>query len=184
MPHRVADPDSIAVVVVDLQEAMFDGLEFPPVFEADRLERRAQDLLAWARRTGKQIAIIRHDGPPGHVLAPGAPGWELGASLDRQDDEPIFSKTVGNAFTNPTFRDWIDGSAVSKIILLGAQTDQCVALTHAGALEHGLSVIVVADAHSTWDSNGQSAANIIEQYNQSFEAAGSPLVSVAALVGG
>ena len=184
MPNRVADPDSVAVVVVDLQEAMFDGLVFPPIFEADRLERRAQDLLAWARRGGIRIAFIRHDGSPGHVLAPGAPGWGLRASLDRQDDEPIFAKTVGNAFTDPTFRDWIDGSAVSKIILLGAQTDQCVALTHAGALEHGLSAIVVADAHSTWDSNGQSAANIIEQYNQAFEAAGSTLVSVAGLIGG
>jgi nicotinamidase-related amidase len=184
MPHRVAGPDSIAVVVVDLQEAMFDGLEFPPVFEADRLERRAKDLLAWARRSGIKIAFVRHDGPPGHVLAPGAPGWGLRASLDRQDDEPIFAKTVGNAFTDPSFRDWIDGSAISKIILLGAQTDQCVALTHAGALEHGLSVIVVADAHSTWDSNGQSAENIIEQYNHAFEAAGSTVVLVARLIGG
>ena len=182
MPNRVADPDSIAVVVVDLQEAMFDGLLFPPIFEADRLERRAQDVLAWARRGGTKIAFVRHDGPPGHVLAPGAPGWGLRASLDRQDDEPIFSKTVGNAFTDPTFRDWIDGSAVSKIILLGAQTDQCVALTHAGALEHGLSVIVVADAHSTWGSNGHSVESIIKQYNQVFEAAGSTVVSVAQLV--
>lgn len=183
MPIRVADPDSIAVVVVDLQEAMFDGLVFPPIFEADRLERRAQDLLAWARRTGKQIAFIRHDGPPGHVLEPGAPGWGLRASFDRQDDEPIFSKTVGNAFTDPTFRDWIDGSAVSKIILLGAQTDQCVALTHAGALEHGLSVIVVADAHSTWDSSGQTAQDLISAYNQDFAGTGSAVISTASLAG-
>jgi nicotinamidase-related amidase len=183
MDEPITDPRSIAVIVVDLQEAMFDGKALPPVHDAAGLERRALALLSWARCSDIKVAFIQHDGEPGHLLAPGAPGWPLRASLNRQDNEPIFSKSDGNAFDNGKLLEWIKALDVSKIILLGVQTDQCVALTHAGALEHGLSIVVVADGHSTWDSDGKTAESLIRAYNQDFSHAESAVVSVATLIG-
>lgn len=46
MTQIISDPQSIAVIVVDLQEAMFDGLAFPPIYDADGLERRAKAMLS------------------------------------------------------------------------------------------------------------------------------------------
>jgi nicotinamidase-related amidase len=38
-----------------------------------------------------------------------------------------------------------------EVVLLGAQTDHCVAATVTGAIKAGLKVTVVSDGHSTWD---------------------------------
>ncbi len=50
-----------AVLVIDLQTAMFDGVLTPPLHEADALVARVRRILDWARASGRKIAFIRHD---------------------------------------------------------------------------------------------------------------------------
>ena len=95
--------------------------------------------------------------------------------------EPTFSKTVGAAFSQPALVDWIAEQGVGEVVLLGAQSDQCVAATVKGGLERGLNVTVVADAHSTWDYGGETADEIVARQNRAFEAAGARLVTTQAL---
>ena len=170
-----------ALLVIDLQEGMFDGRLFPPIHDAQQLEDRAKRVIAWARRTGHEVAFIRHDASAGMALAPGAPGWPIKATLGRRDDEPIFSKVVSDAFTDAELRRWIDNEGVRRVILLGAQTDQCVAATVDGALELGLTVVVVSDGHSTWASGGSTAAEIVSQYNERFAAVGASTITTKQL---
>jgi nicotinamidase-related amidase len=170
-----------AVLVIDLQTGMFDGVAEPPLHDADGLAQRVRQVLAWARRTGWKVAFIRHDGRAGDSLAPGAAGWPVWPALGQADDEPTFSKSVGDAFSNPDLAAWIAEQGVSEVVLMGAQTDQCVAATTAGALAAGLEVTVVADAHSTWPWAGETAVQIIDRHNAQFAAHGARLVSAAAL---
>jgi nicotinamidase-related amidase len=168
------------VIVIDLQTGMFDGDIEPPIHGADQLVENVRTVLGWARVRGHPVGFVRHDGAPGDSLAPGKPGWAVWPALGQAADEPTFSKSVGDAFSNPALGDWVGGAA--GVILLGAQSDACVAATVKGALERGLAVTVVADAHSTWDYNGEAAPQIIERENAAFEAAGAKVVRVAALV--
>lgn len=170
---------SAPVIVIDLQTGMFDGKVEPPIHAADRLVRNARAMIAWARRTGRPVAFVRHDGPPADPLAPGKPGWPVWPALGQAADEPTFSKSVGDAFSNPALGEWVGGAG--EVILLGAQSEHCIAATVKGALSRGLAVTVVADAHGTWDFGGQTAAEIIERENRAFEAAGARVVDVAAL---
>lgn len=176
-------PTAAAVIVIDLQTGMFDGVAEPPIHDADGLTRRTRAVLAWARSTGCKIAFIRHDGAPADSLAPGKPGWAVWAALGQAADEPTFSKSVGDAFSNPELGAWVSGAGARRVILLGAQTDQCVAATVGGALARGLGVTVVGDAHGTWDWGGETADQIIERHNRQFEAAGATVVTTAQLVG-
>ena len=169
------------VIVIDLQTGMFDGVLEPPIHEAERVADRARAVMAWARRTGRKVAFVRHDGPAGDPLAPGQPGWPVWPALGQAADEPTFSKSVGDAFSNPAFGDWIDGQGARGVILLGAQTDHCVAATLDGALSRGLAVTVVGDAHSTLPWDGETAEAIIERHNQQFQASGAQVLSAAEL---
>ena len=173
-----------AVIVIDLQTGMLDGVAEPPLHDADALVERVRQVLAWARRTGRKVAFIRHDGAPGDSLAPGKPGWPVWPALGQAADEPTFSKSVGDSFSNPALGDWIDAAAASRVILLGAQTDQCVAATVQGALSRHLGVTVVADGHSTWPWGGETAPQIIDRHNRQFETAGAKLLSATELTGG
>lgn len=178
-------PDANApVIVIDLQTGMFDGVLEPPIDDAEGIALRTRAVLDWARRSGRPVAFVRHDGPGGDPLAPGEPGWPIWPALGQAPDEPTFSKSVGNAFSNPALGDWVDASGADGVILLGAQSNFCIAASVAGALAKGLGVTVVADAHSTTDSEGETAADIIDRHNREFEAAGATLVTTAELADG
>jgi nicotinamidase-related amidase len=167
------------LIVIDLQTGMFDGVLEPPIASADRLLANARAVIAWAREHGRRVAFVRHDGPQGDSLAPGAPGWPVLAALGQAEDEPTFGKTVGDAFSNPELGAWV--ADADEVILLGAQTEMCVADTVRGALARGLKVTVVADAHGTWPSGGQTADEIIARENSAFAEAGARIVDVAGL---
>jgi nicotinamidase-related amidase len=176
-----APTDPIPVIVIDLQTAMFSGRTSPPIRDADSLIERVRAVIDWARTGGHAVAFIRHDGPNGDELAPGEPGWALWHALGRADDEPIFSKTIGNAFSQPALVDWVAKLGACDVILLGAQTDKCVAATVRGARELGLGVTVVGDAHGTWDANGKTAPEIIAEHNVLFAQSGARVVDTATL---
>lgn len=176
------------LLVVDLQTEMFGGAAMPPMHQAEAVLARVRALLAWARVQGRKVAFIRHDGPSGDSLAPGAPGWELWPELGRAETEPVFGKTVGDAFSNPELGAWVAAQGAAGVIVLGAQTEHCVAATVHGALASGLAVTVVTDAHSTWDASdfgrqGDTATQVIAAHNASFGAAGARLVATDELLG-
>jgi nicotinamidase-related amidase len=75
------------------------------------------------------------------------------------------------------------GQDAGEVVLLGAQTDACVAATVKGALAAGPRVTVVADAHSTWPHGGETAEQIITRHNAEFAALGVDLVTTKALTG-
>ncbi|RUX91008.1 isochorismatase family protein, partial [Mesorhizobium sp. M2A.F.Ca.ET.040.01.1.1] len=76
MPN--AAPSAAApLIVIDLQTGMFDGRFDPPIHDADSIAERSRTLIDWARRSGRKVAFIRHDGPEGDPLAPGASGWPV-----------------------------------------------------------------------------------------------------------
>ncbi|HTX50901.1 MAG TPA: isochorismatase family protein [Caulobacteraceae bacterium] len=170
------------VIVIDLQTGMLDGVAEPPLHDADALVERVREVLAWARRTGRKVAFIRHDGDANDSLAPGKPGWPVWPALGQAADEPTFSKTVGDSFSNPALGDWVDGAGADRVILLGAQTDMCVAATVQGALSRGLSVTVVGDSNSTVAWGAETAPQIIDRHNRQFETAGAQVVTAAELI--
>jgi nicotinamidase-related amidase len=169
------------LIVIDLQNAMFDGLVEPPIFESDRLIGRVNAILHKARGDGRPIAFIRHDGPAGDAFAPGEPGWPVASALGQLSTEPTFGKSVGDAFTNPDLGTWLDGLQARNVVLVGAQTNFCVAATVNGAILRGLAVTVVSDAHSTLDLPDEPAQAIIDRYNAQFAEAGVTLVPSEAL---
>jgi len=171
------------VIVIDLQTDMFSGANFPPIDGADALVERTKTVIGWARAQGRKVAFVRHDGPPDDPLAPGKPGWPVWPALGQAGDEPTFSKSVGDAFSEPKLGEWVAAQGAVEVILLGAQTDFCVAATTRGALARGLKVTVVSDAHGTWGSGGKTADEIIAEHNGAFEKAGARLASTAALIG-
>ena len=108
------------LIVIDLQTGMFDGRFDPPIHDADVIAERARALIGWARKAGRKVAFIRHDGPAGDPLAPGASGWPVWPQLGQAADEPTFGKTVGNAFSNAALAEWVAGQGAEDVLLIGA----------------------------------------------------------------
>jgi nicotinamidase-related amidase len=170
------------VIVIDLQTDMFDGGW--PIHDAHAIAERVRTVMAWARKSGRRIAFVQHNGPEGDPLQKGEPGWPVWPALGQAQGEPSFEKVVADAFSNAALGQWVADLGADEVVLVGAQTDECVAGTLRGALAAGLKVTVVSDAHSTLDGANETAARIIARHNVMFAEAGARLVSTAVLVGG
>jgi len=172
-----------AVLIIDLQTGMMDGAKIPALPDHTQLLEKARALIDWSRAEGHPLIFVRHDGAAGDVLEPGSPGWPLHPALGRREDEPIVSKSVGDAFEETDLAASLRAQGVEALVLAGAQTDECVAATVAGALKHGFKVRVASDAHGTWDWGGETAAQKIARYNVLFAEAGAVVEPTAAVVG-
>lgn len=173
--------DAAPVIIIDLQTNMFDGAVEPPIHDAEEITERTCKVIEWARSEGRKVAFIRHDGPEGDPLAPGQPGWPVWPALGQTQAEPTFSKSVRDSFSNPKLGAWLAEIDAPEVILLGAQTDFCVAGTVQGAIANGLKVTLVSDAHSTLDQPEEAASSIINRYNAQFAEAGVNMVTTQEL---
>jgi nicotinamidase-related amidase len=172
-----------AVVVIDLQLGMMDGSVIPPFHDHEGIIARTQGVLAWARAKGLPVIFIQHSGEAADLLAPGKPGWVIHPAIAPIDGEPVLNKTVGDAFAETDLAARLEALGTRQVILLGAQTDECVNATFHGAAARGLEITVVGDTHSTWGAGDESAEQIIARYNGLFRATGATVIRAAELVG-
>ncbi|KAI9348116.1 isochorismatase hydrolase [Obelidium mucronatum] len=165
-----------ALLVVDLQTAMFDGLCFPPIHNAKELIVATQRVLGRARSQGVPVVFIRHNSES--PFTSGEKGWTVLDVFNVKSSEAIVDKTESDSFAGTVLADKLAELNVTNLVIVGAQTDQCVNSTTLSALDRGFTVTVVSDAHSTWsDPHGLDAAAIIETHNRQFKEAGAQVVS-------
>ena len=172
-----------AVIVIDLQLGMMSGEALPPFHDHAGVLKRTAAILDWARAGGRPVIFIQHDGEPGDILDPAKAGWAIHPAIAPLPGEPVLNKTVGDAFAETDLAERLKALGTDQVILLGAQTDQCVEATFNGAKARGLDITVIGDTHSTWPYQGESAEQIIGRYNGLFRAGGARVVDAAELVG-
>ena len=90
-------------------------------------------------------------------LEPGSDGWKIVDELQPAQDEPLIAKSYGDAFEQTALEETLAGLAVGRLLITGAQTDQCVRGTLHGALVRGYDTILVSDAHTTEDATSWGA---------------------------
>ena len=102
------------------------------------------------RRGGKQVPVVwvQHSD---EQLARGSDEWRIVPELAPGDAEPLVEKHYGDAFEDTTLETVLSGLGVGRLVVAGAQTDECVRSTLHGALVRGYDATLVSDAHTTED---------------------------------
>ena len=158
--------EKFALVLIDAQVNMFD--DGCAVHGADSLLKCLKTLLSQARQTQIPIFFIQNNGGKGDPDEPGTEGWRIHPALAPQPGEVILQKRQTNAFVNPALQEELLSRGVQHLIIAGMQTEMCVHATCHGALERGYEVTIVADGHSTFSDEEQSAEKIIAKYNEEW----------------
>lgn len=138
MPH--IDRDDCVLVIIDAQPGFYG----PDRQDVDR-EAHAAALAraAWvtgvARELGVPAVVTEEDaatnGATDHVIAAALP-----------EGTPTFDKTVFGADDNPEIDAAVRASARGTVVLVGTETDICVAHSAIGWRATGLRPIVIHDA--------------------------------------
>jgi hypothetical protein len=88
----------VALLVIDLQTAVFEDPAVPPVFDAATLLVNARALVDAARSGGVPVVYVQHCGRAGDEFEEGRPGW-ISTSPSRRAPA---SQSFGNTCPTPS----------------------------------------------------------------------------------
>jgi nicotinamidase-related amidase len=132
-----------ALVVVDVQNGVV-----AEAHDRDAVLANIGSLVEKARRERVPLVWVQHSDDQ---LARGSDEWRIVPELTRDEAEPLVEKHYADAFEDSTFETVLSGLGVGRLVVAGAQTDECVRSTLHGAVVRGYDATLVSDAHTTED---------------------------------
>jgi nicotinamidase-related amidase len=132
-----------ALLVVDVQNGVVGGAH-----ERDAVVANIDTLVEKARRAQVPVVWVQHSD---EQLARDSDDWRIVPELTPGDAEPLVEKHYGDAFEDTTLETVLSGLGVGRLVVAGAQTDECVRSTLHGAVVRGYDATLVSDAHTTED---------------------------------
>lgn len=130
-----------ALVVVDVQNGVVEGTH-----ERDAVVANIATLVEKARREKVPVVWVQQTDDD---LAKDSDNWRVVAELTPADSEPHIEKAYADSFEETTLETVLAGLGVGRLIVAGAQTDECIRSTLHGAIVRGYDATLVSDAHTT-----------------------------------
>ncbi|MFF2907732.1 cysteine hydrolase family protein [Paenibacillus sp. NPDC057934] len=151
-----------ALLIIDVQEAMFSypGQE---LYEGPRVMDRIISLLDKARLSGTPVVYIQHT--EDEEFTRDSPTWQISARIQPQEGERIIEKPTWDAFHRTILHETLQQMGITRLIIVGMQTQFCVDTTTRRAYSLGYESVLVQDAHSTFDTEQLSGKDIVSHHN-------------------
>jgi nicotinamidase-related amidase len=139
----LANRPNTALLVVDVQTGVVDGAH-----ERDAVVANVGALVEKARSEDVPVVWVQHCD---ERLISGNDLWQIVSELKPDDTEPRIEKRYGDSFEDTRLESVLSSLAIGRLVVAGAQTDECVRSTIHGAFVRGYDVTLVGDAHTTED---------------------------------
>lgn len=166
-----------ALVIVDTQVRYVDDEN--PLHNRDQFIANLQSLLGRARAAGTPVVYVQHfrkGEAPGRL---GMAGIDILPAIAPQPGEAVIPKRASDSFFGSDLDAALRGLGAEVLVVAGLQSELCIDSTCRSAISHGYDVVLVSDGHSTWDSPGLSARQIIDHTNAVLPALAHPLRTIA-----
>ncbi len=137
------DRPNTALLVVDVQTAVVAD-----ACRRDEVVGNIATLVEKARGQGVPVIWVQHEN---EQLVKGQDAWRIAPELSPDAAEPHLAKRYGDCFEDTPLEAMLADLKVGRLLVSGAQTDQCVRSTLHGALARGYDTTLVSDAHTTSD---------------------------------
>jgi nicotinamidase-related amidase len=135
-------PNTI-LLVLDVQNGVVEGTH-----ERDTVVANVGGLVDKARRERVPVVWVQHSD---EQLAKGSEEWRIVPELTPGDAEAHVEKHYADAFEDTTLETVLSGLGAGRLVVAGAQTDECIRSTLHGAVVRGYDATLVSDAHTTED---------------------------------
>jgi nicotinamidase-related amidase len=139
----LSDRPNTALMVIDVQNGVVSGTH-----QRDTVVANISELVDKARQDGVPVVWVQHSS---ENLPRGSEAWEYVPELSPREAEPLVHKTFADSFEDTDLEDVLAEGSIGRLIVTGAQTDECIRATIHGAFVRGYDVTLVGDAHTTED---------------------------------
>ena len=140
---RFENRPSTALLVVDVQNGVLEGTH-----ERDAVVANVGRLVDKARQKEIPVVWVQHSD---EQLVRESDEWRIVPELSPGDAEPLVEKNYADSFEETTLETVLSGLGVGRLVVAGAQTDECIRSTIHGAIVRGYDATLVSDAHTTED---------------------------------
>ena len=127
-----------ALLVIDVQNGVVGH-----AYDRDAVVANIGTLVDKARAAEAPIVWVQHNSDD---LPRDSENWQYVAELKRNDAEPLVQKRYGDAFEDTDLESVLDARGIGRLIVSGAQTDECIRSTLHGAITRGYDAALVGDA--------------------------------------
>jgi nicotinamidase-related amidase len=134
-----------ALLVIDVQNGAVEGAH-----ERDAVVANVGTLVDKAREEDVPVVWVQHSS---EGLAKGSDNWRIVPELAPDDAEPLVDKSYPDSFEETALESVLSGLGVGRLVVVGAQTDECIRSTLHGAIVRGYDAMLVSDAHTTEDQS-------------------------------
>ncbi len=138
-----------ALLVIDVQNGVM-----AQAYARDTVVANIATLVDQARAAEVDVVWVQHNSDE---LRPNSEEWRYVPELVRRDDEALVQKAYGDSFEDTNLESVLAGRGIGRLVVAGAQTDQCIRSTLHGAMVRGYDATLVGDAHSTEDLSAYGA---------------------------
>ncbi|MEV0643779.1 isochorismatase family protein [Phytomonospora sp. NPDC050363] len=135
-----------ALLVIDVQNGVVEGAH-----ERDAVVANIALVVDKARAGGVPVVWVQHSSEK--HLPIGSEGWGIVPELVPGEAEPVVAKTYADSFEETTLEEVLAGLGAGRLVVTGAQTDECIRSTLHGAVVRGYDATLVSDAHTTEDQS-------------------------------
>ena len=132
-----------ALLVIDVQTGVVGD-----AYERDAVVASVGTVVEKARAADVPVVWVQHSSDN---LAQGSEAWEIVEELSPDASEPLVQKRYPDSFEETTLETLLAELEVGSLVVVGAQTDECVRSTLHGAVARGYDATLVSDAHTTED---------------------------------
>lgn len=138
-----------ALIVIDVQNDVVGGSH-----NRDEVVANCATLVEKARAHGVPVVWVQHSSDN---LPRDSEGWQFVPELAVARSEPVVHKRYADAFEETDLEDVLAQHGIGRLVVAGAQTDECIRSTLHGAIVRGYDATLVEDAHTTEDLSDYGA---------------------------
>jgi nicotinamidase-related amidase len=132
-----------ALLVIDVQNDVMAGTH-----NRDGIVANVAVLVDKARAASTPVVWVQHSS---EQMPIDSEGWRFVPELKLDDAEPVVHKRFPDSFEDTELEAVLAEGKIGRLIVAGAQTDECIRSTLHGAITRGYDATLVADAHTTED---------------------------------
>lgn len=132
-----------ALLIIDVQNDVVGGAH-----NRDHVVANVATLVQRARDEHVPVVWVQHSSDQ---MPRDSEGWQYVPELSIDDSEPVVHKRYPDSFEETDLEQVLAQRQIGRLVVAGAQTDECIRSTLHGAIVRGYDATLVSDAHTTED---------------------------------
>ena len=139
------DRPNKALIVIDVQNGVVDFSK-----KRNEVVSKIASLVDQAREAKTHVIWVQHSEDDMPI---DSEYWQIVPELKPATNEKIIHKLWRSSFEETDLEEVLEELKVGHLVVTGAQTNYCVRHTIHAAIERGIDITLVEDAHTTMDDS-------------------------------